>query len=74
MSKQYLECDFYKVDVDVGTEIAQKCGVNCMPTFKLFINGENIKTIEGANMKMLNDTIIAYYSRVHSRMHAPCNK
>ena len=32
-------------------------GVNCMPTFQLYKNGENVQTLEGADPDGLADMI-----------------
>ena len=38
-----------KVDVDENSEVAGEQGINCMPTFKFYKNGECVFTMEGAN-------------------------
>ena len=47
LSKQHPECNFYKVDVDAGEEIAQEYDIQCMPTFKFFRNSELLETVSG---------------------------
>ena len=38
-----------KVDVDANGEAAQAAGIQCMPTFKLYKNGEEVDKLEGAS-------------------------
>ena len=49
MSNDYGEVQFVKVDVDANAETAQACGVQCMPTFQFFKNGQKIDEMSGAN-------------------------
>lgn len=39
---------FYKVDVDAAEQIAQEVGVRAMPTFVVFMNGEKVSELVGA--------------------------
>jgi len=48
---------FLKVDVDQNEEIASDQGINCMPTFKLFLNGKMVESFEGANLDKIKDSI-----------------
>ncbi|KAF9351149.1 hypothetical protein BGX26_010775 [Mortierella sp. AD094] len=41
--------EFYKVDVDEQSEIAQEVGVRAMPTFISFKNGDKVSDVVGAN-------------------------
>ena len=38
-----------KVDVDANAETAQACGIEAMPTFQFYKNGEKKDQIRGAN-------------------------
>lgn len=39
----------YKVDVDENPDTMEAQGIECMPTFKFFKNGECVETLMGAN-------------------------
>ena len=54
---KYPAVNFYKIDVDELEELTMHAGVNCMPTFQLYKNGEHTDTIEGAHAKMLEEMI-----------------
>ena len=45
----FANVDFGKVDVDANATAAAEAGIQCMPTFKFYKNGEEIAKIEGAN-------------------------
>ncbi|WFD29382.1 hypothetical protein MSPP1_000391 [Malassezia sp. CBS 17886] len=49
--------DFYKVDVDDQSQIAQEVGVRAMPTFAFFRNGQKIDEIVGADPAKLQTAI-----------------
>ena len=49
MSKEFTNVTFVKVDVDANDATAAACGVNCMPTFKFFVSGQEVHKIEGAD-------------------------
>ena len=55
---KYVSVNFYKIDVDALEELTMHAGVDCMPTFQLYKNGEHTDTIEGAHAKMLEEMII----------------
>jgi len=44
---------FIKVDVDEAEEIAAKCGISAMPTFKVFKNGKMQDELVGASREKL---------------------
>jgi thioredoxin 1 len=48
---------FYKVDVDQENAIAASQGITAMPTLKIFNNGQEVKTIVGADLQWLWDGI-----------------
>lgn len=58
LSKEHKSAHFYKVDVDEAGEIASKCKINALPTFKFYRNGEELESFEGANAERLEDTIV----------------
>ncbi|KAK7464993.1 hypothetical protein VKT23_006202 [Stygiomarasmius scandens] len=47
-SEQTPNVEFYKVDVDAQTDIAQEVGIKAMPTFMLFKDGNKVKDLVGA--------------------------
>merc|ERR1711862_714884 len=40
---------FVKLDVDEMSDISQECGINAMPTFHVFKNGEKVDELVGAD-------------------------
>ena len=50
---------FLKVNVDDAKEVAQKQGVKAMPTFKLFVAGEEFKSIQGWNKTEVAEALAA---------------
>ena len=48
---------FIMVDVDGAGDVAEKYGIECMPTFMLFVNGEKIEELKGANREKLLDMV-----------------
>ena len=56
-SEKYPLVNFYKIDVDLLEELTMYAGVDCMPTFQLYKNGEHINTLEGANAVALEEMI-----------------
>ncbi|TEB32414.1 thioredoxin [Coprinellus micaceus] len=58
ISNEVEGVDFYKVDVDVQTEIAQEVGIRAMPTFILFKDGNKLSDLLGANPSGLQ-TLVA---------------
>lgn len=49
--------NFYKVDVDEENELAGSQGITAMPTLKIFKDGQEVKTIVGADLQGLWDGI-----------------
>ena len=48
---------FVKVDVDQVQDVAAESGVNAMPTFFFYKNGEKIDEVIGANLIAIKDRI-----------------
>eukprot|EP00163_Fabomonas_tropica_P015383 TRINITY_DN28177_c0_g1_i1.p2 TRINITY_DN28177_c0_g1~~TRINITY_DN28177_c0_g1_i1.p2 ORF type:complete len:111 (+),score=46.42 TRINITY_DN28177_c0_g1_i1:26-358(+) len=46
---------FLKVDVDLLPETAAAAGVNCMPTFHFYKNGEKVDEFSGASEQRLEE-------------------
>eukprot|EP00993_Chasmostoma_nieuportense_P006444 NODE_7072_length_469_cov_67.169591_g6906_i0.p2 GENE.NODE_7072_length_469_cov_67.169591_g6906_i0~~NODE_7072_length_469_cov_67.169591_g6906_i0.p2 ORF type:complete len:104 (+),score=34.06 NODE_7072_length_469_cov_67.169591_g6906_i0:63-374(+) len=59
MSNEMTNVKFLKVDVDEMEELAQKVGISCMPTFKIYKNNAVVDTLEGANVEALKTKIQA---------------
>lgn len=61
MEKEYEEKEtpvsFLKVDVDSLAELAARVGVSAMPTFFVYKDGKQIKTIVGANVPAIQSTL-----------------
>ncbi|KAG8918749.1 hypothetical protein FRC01_001680, partial [Tulasnella sp. 417] len=47
--QEFSGVEFYKVDVDDASAIAQECGIRAMPTFKLFKDGPVVGDLQGVN-------------------------
>jgi len=56
-AEEFASVDFYKVDVDAASDIAQEVGIRAMPTFTAFKNGARVEDIVGANPKGLQSLI-----------------
>ena len=57
------KAEFYKVDVDENAETSEKAKIRCMPTFKIYKDGEEVDSLEGADIselrKKLDDILAA---------------
>jgi len=62
ISEKYTNVVFLKADVDKLKKLSQEKDVQCMPTFKFFKNGEEIKDskIEGADKDKIMETVEKY--------------
>lgn len=59
MSQEFTNAVFAKVDVDQMDEIAQRVGVQAMPTFHFYKNGEKVDEVIGANLASIKSKIAA---------------
>jgi thioredoxin 1 len=59
MAQEYTGAKFFKFDVDNVPTVAQELNIRAMPTFKIFKNGKEEKTVVGANPKALEAAIKA---------------
>jgi len=57
LDETYENVCFLKVDVDEAEELATSQEIQCMPTFHIFKNKENVETIKGANKELLEERI-----------------
>ena len=58
LNNQYSSrCNFYKVDVDEGSDISEFCRISQMPTFKVYYQGKDVKTILGDIQELENSII-----------------
>ncbi|XP_074643525.1 thioredoxin-like [Tubulanus polymorphus] len=48
---------FLKIDVDELSDLAEKIGISCMPTFIFFRHGKKKEELSGANKDMLRAKI-----------------
>ncbi|XP_018536802.1 thioredoxin [Lates calcarifer] len=48
---------FLKVDVDEAEDVSSHCGINCMPTFHFYKNGQKVFEFSGANTTTLKDKL-----------------
>lgn len=61
MAKEMKEyCWFCKVDVDEAEEITSLYGIQAMPTFLFFKEGEKVDELTGASEEKLRGKIIQY--------------
>jgi len=60
MSSMYPSVIVIKVDVDQSEEIADKYDISSMPTFKVFIRGQPVKSVEGANVQLVENLFKKY--------------
>ncbi|KAL2862329.1 thioredoxin family protein [Aspergillus lucknowensis] len=48
-AQEYSNIEFYQIDVDELTDVAEELGIRAMPTFIFFKDGEKVKDVVGAN-------------------------
>lgn len=61
MIQKYPDAKFYKYDVDETPDIAQELGVNQMPTFHIFKDGDVETSVTGAKGAQLESAIKDVY-------------
>ena len=49
-----------KIDVDEAEEVAGHCGIQAMPTFQFYKNGEKLEEMRGADVARLEQLISKY--------------
>ncbi|XP_037531660.1 thioredoxin-like [Nematolebias whitei] len=49
---------FIKVDVDEAADVSSDCGINCMPTFHFYKNGQKVFEFSGANQETLRKKVV----------------
>ncbi|XP_046341423.1 thioredoxin-like [Haliotis rufescens] len=59
LSDKYDQVVFCKVDVDENQDTSEECGVDCMPTFRFYINGIEVDSLEGADRERLESKIVS---------------
>mmetsp|Transcript_24443 Transcript_24443/g.70503 ORF Transcript_24443/g.70503 Transcript_24443/m.70503 type:complete len:107 (-) Transcript_24443:83-403(-) len=57
LSEDMTDVVFLTVDVDENAEVAEKYGVQAMPTFMLFKNREKLADFTGANITKVKEMI-----------------
>ena len=60
MDNEMSDVSFYKVDVDVLSDVTEQQGISCMPTFKVYKGGECVGTVEGASEAKLKELLNAH--------------
>lgn len=53
-------CSNLQVDVDEVRDVAQRCGVTAMPTFQIYVKGQKVEQIVGANVPELKAALEKY--------------
>ena len=56
-NERAADMTFRKVDVDAAAPVAQKAGIACMPTFKVYKGGAEVAKLEGASEQGIKDLI-----------------
>ena len=57
MSNDFSDVVFVKVDVDENDETSEKYGIQAMPTFMFFKNGQKMDSFAGANEARLREFV-----------------
>jgi len=57
LAQKNTDVGFYKVDVDVASDVATAAEVTAMPTFKFYRKGNVVGSIVGANPTALREKI-----------------
>jgi thioredoxin 1 len=62
LASQHTSLSFCSVDIDHLQQLAEKFGVSSVPTFVMFLHGEEIRRFSGADKKKLNDLVNEAYT------------
>merc|ERR1712119_126395 len=49
LPNEFANVEFVKVDVDAAADVSGQCGIQCMPTFQFYKNGDKIDELQGAS-------------------------
>ena len=60
LAEEMPDIVFVKVDVDENEEVAQECGISCMPTFQFYKSGTKVHEFSGANEAQIKEAIQKY--------------
>ncbi len=60
LAEKYQDVTFLKVDVDEAQDIVRQQGVRAMPTFKFFLNSEQVDELEGADPANLEELVVKH--------------
>lgn len=71
---EFKDILFYKVDVDKSEELCEKFKIQCMPTFILLKDGEEVDRLTGANMEKLYQLLISNHFAFQSLQLQENNK
>ncbi|AET41214.1 thioredoxin TRX2 Ecym_7388 [Eremothecium cymbalariae DBVPG len=56
----YEDADFYKVDVDALSDVAQEQQITSMPTLIYYKNGEQVSKVIGADVALIRSNITKF--------------
>lgn len=62
LSEEFKDVLFLKVNVDSLVEVSKEQDITCMPTFKIYKNGNNLGKVEGASPGKLKELITSNLS------------
>merc|ERR1712070_1027374 len=55
MEEEMDDVVFIKVDVDVNVDVAEQCGISCMPTFQFYKEGRKVDEFSGASEEKIRE-------------------